>query len=84
MSPAEHRTNAHFKQEYVQELRILAGHFEQATPSKSPESRLNTLKNRLYNVSSVIGAYVMKHCDKLANFIALLCLMGSVTFLYKI
>jgi len=81
MSPSEHRQNPSFRQEYVQELKVLAGHFEEEKPT---ESRIVLLKNKLRNISSMVGVYLSKHSEKLANFLALLCMMGTVTFLYTI
>jgi len=34
MTPAEHKTNAHFKTEYIEELKILSGHFDQYEPKQ--------------------------------------------------
>ena len=84
MSPSERAHNSHFKQEYIQELKILQSYINQKTHPipkmekiKVDGSRWQVLKSQLAGVSGVLQEYAIRHSDAINNVVAVLCLLGS-------
>jgi len=95
MSPQERVNNSHFKETYLNELSILNGHFEKKdTIVKIDRDTLyDTIKNKNKNpgwlalkievLKNVGKNFLVTHYKKISNILAFVCLMASISILYK-